>query len=64
MAISVKRLSGEDIPAHLRAEDPSLEVVFQIEDAHGQLHHRRDDREAAALAVAFSEQHRTKGGQP
>lgn len=62
MAITVKRLSGHEIPAHLRADDPTLDVVFQVEDAEGRLHHRVSDVEAAALAVELSEREKTEGG--
>lgn len=59
MAISVKKLSGEEIPEHLRADDPVPDVVFQVEGADGQIHHRRTDVEAAALAVELSEQEKS-----
>lgn len=55
MAITVKKLSGKDIPEALRAQDPAIEVAYQVEDADGQIHHRHTDVDAAALAVELSE---------
>ncbi len=54
MAISVKKLEGNDIPEQYRAQ--GVDPVFQVQDSEGQLHIRTSDVEAAALAVEFSEQ--------
>ncbi|MBD8474355.1 hypothetical protein IFT98_10820 [Pseudomonas sp. CFBP 8770] len=54
MAISVKKLEGNDIPEPYRAQ--GVDPVFQVQDSEGQLHIRTSDVEAAALAVEFSEQ--------
>ncbi|MGI4840768.1 MAG: hypothetical protein ACRYF9_24505 [Janthinobacterium lividum] len=62
MAISVKKLSGEEIPEHLRAQDPTADVVFQVEGADGQIHYRHTDVAAAALAVELSEQEKHDSG--
>lgn len=59
MAISVKKLSGVEIPQALRVDDSTPEVVFQVEGADGQVHHRHSDVDAAALAVALSEQEKS-----
>ncbi len=56
MAISVKKLEGNDIPEPYRAQ--GVDPVFQVQDSEGQLHIRTSDVEAAALAVEFSEQHK------
>lgn len=62
MAITVKKLSGKEIPENLRADDTAPDVVFQVEGADGQVHHRHTDVEAAALAVALSEQEKSNAG--
>lgn len=62
MAISVKKLSGKDIPQCLREDEKAPDVVFQVEDADGQLHHRQSDIEAAALAVELSEKAKSDAG--
>lgn len=54
MAISVKKLEGNDIPEPYRGQ--GVDPVFQVQDSEGQLHIRTSDVEAAALAVEFSEQ--------
>jgi hypothetical protein len=54
MAISVKKLEGDDVPEQYRAQ--GIDPVFQVQDADGELHIRVNDVEAAALAVEFSEQ--------
>jgi hypothetical protein len=54
MAISVKKLEGNEVPEPYRAQ--GIDPVFQVQDSEGQLHIRTSDVEAAALAVAFSEQ--------
>lgn len=54
MAISVKKLEGNDIPEQYRTHD--MDPVFQVQDSEGHLHIRTSDVEAAALAVEFSEQ--------
>jgi len=59
MAISVKKLSGDEIPEKLRDSYSAADVMFQVEGADGQIHHRRTDVEAAALAVELSEQERS-----
>lgn len=61
MAISLKKLRGKAIPEHLRATQEAPDVVFQVEDADGQVHHRHTDVEAAALAVELSEQEKADG---
>lgn len=53
MAISVKKLEGDDVPEQYRAQ--GMDLVFQVQDAEGELHIRTNDEEAAALAVEFSE---------
>jgi hypothetical protein len=63
MAITVKKLSGKEIPEHLRAADPAADVVFEVEGADGQIHHRRTDVEAAALAVELSEREKSNSGE-
>lgn len=54
MVISVKRLEGNEVPEQYRAQ--GMDPVFQVQDSKGQLHICTSDVEAAALAVAFSEQ--------
>lgn len=54
MVISVKRLEGNEVPEQYRAQ--GMDPVFQVQDSEGQLYIRTSDVEAAALAVAFSEQ--------
>jgi hypothetical protein len=63
MAISVKKLSGKDIPQELRVDDSAPDVVFQVEGADGQVHHRHTDVEAAALAVELSEQEKSDSSE-
>jgi len=63
MAISVKKLSGDEIPEKLRDNDAGPDVMFQVEGADGQIHHRRTDVEAAALAVELSEQEKSASGE-
>lgn len=53
MAVSVKKLEGTDVPEALQAQ--GLETVFEVRDSEGQVHIRKTDEEAAALAVEFSE---------
>ena len=62
MAISVKKLRGDEIPENLRTDDSTSNVAFQIEGADGQIHHRHSDVEAAALAVELSEQAKADSG--
>lgn len=63
MAISLKKLRGKAIPEHLRAAEQPPDVVFQVEGADGQVHHRHTDVEAAALAVELSEQEKSGGSE-
>lgn len=56
MAISVKKLEGNDVPEPYRAQ--GMDPVFQVQDAEGKLHIRTNDEEAAALAVEFSEKNK------
>jgi hypothetical protein len=61
MAITVKKLSGSEIPDEMRAQDPAIEVAYQVEDADGKIHHRHTDVDAAALAVELSERDKHDG---
>lgn len=54
MAIIVKKLEGDEIPASLR--EANTEYVFQVTDDNGNAHYVRDDVEAAKLAVELSNQ--------
>lgn len=56
MAISVTKLSGEHIPAHLRR--PNLTELFAVTDDDGTVYHLEDDVEAARLAVQLSDEAR------
>ena len=58
MVISVKRLEGNEVPEQYRAQ--GMDPVFQVQDSKGQLHICTSDVEAAALAVAFSEQEKER----
>lgn len=42
MAISVKKLEGDDVPEQYRAQ--GMDLVFQVQDAEGELHQRRRGR--------------------
>lgn len=57
MAITVKKLEGDEIPATL--SEASTGHLFQVTDEHGNTHYARDDVEAARLAVELSNQTKT-----
>ena len=57
MAISVKKLEGDDVPEQYHAQ--GMDLIFQVQDAKNKLHIRTNDEEAAALAVEFSEKDQT-----
>lgn len=53
MAVTVKRLEGQDIPPELRGE--GVTEVFRVTDANGVSHFTETDEVAAKMAVDMSE---------
>lgn len=53
MAIAVKKLEGEKIPAQYR--EPGVSEVFRVTDEDGVEYNCVDDVEAAKLAVELSD---------
>ncbi|WP_312931935.1 hypothetical protein [Pseudomonas sp.] len=53
MAVTLKKLEGDDIPAHRRGE--GITQVFKVTDENGVEHFADTDEAAAKMAVSLSE---------
>ncbi|MDZ5603793.1 hypothetical protein SJI00_13500 [Pseudomonas sp. RP23018S] len=53
MAVTVKKLEGDEIPAHRRGQ--GITQVFRVTDEQGVEHFHDSDEAAAKMAVALSE---------
>ena len=54
MTVTLKTLSGDEIPIERRRE--GLEVLFTVQHGEGEPHYLESDVEAARLVVKLSEQ--------
>ncbi|MBC3948824.1 MULTISPECIES: hypothetical protein [Pseudomonas] len=60
MAVTLKTLTGEDIPSEHRR--PDLEALIEVKSHDGTLHYLESEEEAANLVVDLHKEDQEEGG--